>query len=62
MPQFDEVNWAQGQPKEAAGDCVFARFSNSSINDSVLATGNCAQKLNFICEVTKLLKKIHPEI
>jgi hypothetical protein len=50
-PELVEVNWAQGQPDQAAGDCVFARFSNSSVNESVMALGNCSQKMNFVCEV-----------
>jgi hypothetical protein len=50
-PELVEVNWAQGQPDQAAGDCVFARFSNSSVNESVMALENCSQKMNFVCEV-----------
>jgi len=53
MPQFDEVNWAQGQPNQTAGECAFVRFSNSSVNKSVMAIANCSQKFKFVCEVRK---------
>jgi hypothetical protein len=61
MPQFDEVNWAQGQPDQIAGECAFVRFSNSSVNESVMALGNCSQKLNFVCEVRINCLQIFPK-
>jgi hypothetical protein len=54
MPALDEVNWAKGQPNQAAGDCIFARFSSKNVNESVMAAANCTQKMNFVCEVRTL--------
>lgn len=53
VPELEEVNWAKGQPNQAAGDCVIVRFSNSSVNESVSAVENCLQNMNFVCEVRK---------
>jgi hypothetical protein len=44
-----ETQWKAGEPS-GAGDCIFYESRTSRANSS-LATGNCADKKKFICEV-----------
>jgi len=49
--EHPNVNWKNGQPVAADGDCVFVQFSNVSANASSYALGNCEEKKSFVCEV-----------
>lgn len=49
----EQVNWLGGKLNSADGDCIFARFSNKSVNASTSSFGNCAELKSFLCEVSE---------
>jgi hypothetical protein len=52
-----QVNWRDGEPNAANGDCMHFQLSNSSASESKFAIGNCEEQKRFVCEVFQIIKK-----
>jgi hypothetical protein len=51
--EFDEakINWKNGQPNRADGDCTALVLSSVNANSTTLSQRNCMEKRRYVCEV-----------
>jgi hypothetical protein len=50
--QEEKINWKNGKPNRADGDCTAIILSRANANFTTLSQSNCMEKRRFICEVS----------